>query len=250
MRTAVSKVGVLCLAAALLVGCESMKQMASNTTDTVGGWFGGSDRSYFERKVGNGFAEADAMSLSRRTARALNSGKAGKIVTWRNSKTGARATIVPGQAMIEQHKFETARRKGVAVPANMTVIGKTYRAKRNANLRAGPGSKNRKVGGLAKGEKFTAVGKVGGEWIMVSMKGRAIGYVFADLVKPAKSQTSMLREELDLASGDYGDDVVIENMRVATSCRIVKFSVTLRHGDSTNDQFKACKAVDGAWEIM
>jgi len=35
MKTAASKVGMLCLAAGLLAGCESVKEMAATSSDTV-----------------------------------------------------------------------------------------------------------------------------------------------------------------------------------------------------------------------
>ena len=38
MRTAVSRIGVICLTAGLLVGCETMGEWADATGETVGGW--------------------------------------------------------------------------------------------------------------------------------------------------------------------------------------------------------------------
>jgi surface antigen len=260
MKTAASKFGMLCLAAGLLSGCETVSEMASATGDTVGGWYNsaknsvvGSDRSYIGRQVGDGLDEADAISISRESAKALERSPAGKTVNWRNPKTGASAKITPGETVMEKRKIQTARKKGVAPSSSLLLIGKTYQAKKNANLRSGPGTKHPVVGGLAAGEKMIAVGKVErSDWIMVSMNGKVIGYVFASLVAPSKKQSPDLREAgeaPDVADGDQGKDVVIDTITVSTACRKVDYEVITGDGESAKDEFQACRAHDGDWEI-
>ena len=78
--------------------------------------------------------------------------------------------------------------------------------------------------------------------------GKAIGYVFLSLIKPAGRYQPELREEGD-ADMEFGRGVMVESMVVSTSCRTVNFTVKTRGGDSAKDKFRACKAGDGAWEI-
>jgi surface antigen len=246
---------VLCLAAGLLAGCESVKDMTQKSSGAISGWVGSlgeSDGSYIARQVGGDLSEDDALAIEKASARALEWSPAGKAVTWSNPKTGTRAVITPGKTEMDKRKIQTARNKGVAAAPGMELVAQPWTARRNANLRAGPGTGNPIVGGLAKGEKFTAIGKVeGGKWIMVGLDGKAIGYVFAKLVGPVKSKHSpMLREdELDLDAGELGKDVVVESMTVATACRTVNYTVVMGAAEPAKETFRACKASDGAWEI-
>ncbi len=255
MHTTTSKVAMLCLAGALLAGCESMKEMADKSGDTIDGWIdaiSGSDRPYIARQVGGDLNDDDAMAIEKASARALEWTPAGKSVTWSNPKTGTRAVIKPGKAEMARRSVQTARNKGVAPPRNIQLVAQMWSARRNANLRSSPGTGGKIVGGLAKGEKFTAIGKVqGGKWVMVGIDGKAVGYVFSKLVGPVKSKRApVLRaEELDLDADNLGRNVVVDTMTVATSCRTVNYTVIMTDSDPANEKFRACKASDGAWEI-
>ena len=260
MKTAASKFGMLCLAAGLLSGCETVSEMASATGDTIGGWYQsardsvvGSDRSYIGRQVGDGLDEADAISIGRESAKALDREPAGKTVNWRNPETGASAKITPGETFMEKREIQTARKKDVTPSSSLLLIGRTYQAKKNANIRSGPGTQHPVVGGLAAGEKMTAIGKVErSDWIMVSMNGKVIGYVFASLVTPSKRQSPDLREagdRPDFVEGGDGEDVVVDTITVSTACRKIDYEVITGDGESAKDEFQACRAHDGAWEI-
>ena len=252
MKTAASKVGILCLAAGLLAGCESVKEMAATSTDTVSGWFAGSDGNYIARQVGGDLSEDDALAIEKASARALEWTPAGKAVTWSNPETRTRAVITPGKKEMDQRRIQTARNKGIIASPGMELIAQVWSAQRNANLRAAPGTGNLIVGGLAKGEKFTAIGMVeGGKWIMVGIDGKAVGYVFAKLVGPVKSKRApVLREdEIDLDADKLGKNVVVEDSTVATACRTVNYTVIVGSGEPAKETFRACKASDGAWEI-
>lgn len=243
MRKAASSAWVLGLAVGALAACQTISDLV------------GSDRHYIARQVGGDLDEKDAVAIGRKSAEALEWAPAGKSVSWRNSKTGTRAVITAGKAETKAIQLQTARKKGVAAPPNLELVGRTYFAKRNANVRAAPGTGSRIIGGLAKGERFTAIGKVdGGKWLMVGVKGRAIGYVFNTLVSESKKSNKKpnLREELDteeLSTADFGRDVVVEELTVATACRTVNYTVFMKGGEPAKEQFRACKASDGAWEI-
>ena len=260
MKTAVSKIGLLCLTAGLLVGCETMSEVASATGDTVSGWYGsakntvmGSDRNYIAKQVGDSLDEEDAISIGRESAKALEKTPSGKTVTWSNPDSGANATITPGETFIEKRKIKSARKKDVQSAPSLLLIGGTYKAIRNANLRAGPGTGHEIVGGLAKDEAVTAIGKVErSDWIMVGIDGQAVGYVYAPLIAPSAQQKHELREAGDAgeqSAEGKGNDVVVDTITVSTACRSVAFTVNTAEGDSAEDEFRACKASDGAWEI-
>lgn len=243
MRMAASKVWLFGLAIGALAGCQTLNDFV--------GW----DRHYIARQVGGDLDENDAMAISRKSAEALEWAPAGKSVSWRNPKTGTRAVIVAGKTETEAVQIQTARKKGVAAPRNLQLVGRTYFAKRNANVRAAPGTGSRIIGGLAKGERFTAIGQVdGGKWLMVGVKGRAIGYVFNTLVSESKKSKEKpdLREELDteeLSTANFGRDIVVEELTVATACRTVDYTVFMTGSEPAIEQFRACKASDGAWEF-
>ncbi len=243
MRIAASGLWLFGLAAGALAGCQTISELV------------GSDRHYIARQVGGDLDENDAAAIGRKSAEALEWAPAGKSVSWRNPKTGTRAVIIAGQAETKTIQVQTARKKGVAVPRNLQLVGRTYFAKRNANVRAAPGTGSRIVGGLAKGERFTAIGQVdGGKWLMVGVNGRAIGYVFNTLVSESKKphEKPDLREELDteeLVATNFGRDVVVEELTVATACRTVDYTVFIKGGEPAKERFRACKASDGAWEI-
>jgi surface antigen len=244
MRIAVSKVWLLGLVVGALAGCQTISDLV------------GSDRHYIARQVGGDLDDKDAAAIGRKSAEALEWAPAGKSVSWRNTKTGTRAVIVAGKPETKAVQLQTARKKGVATPPNLELVGRTYFAKRNANVRSAPGTGSRIVGGLAKGERFTAIGKVhGGKWLMVGVKGRAIGYVFNTLVSESKksSEKPSLREELDseeLTTAGFGRGIVVEELTVATACRTVNYTVFMKGEDEpAEEEFRACKASDGAWEI-
>jgi surface antigen len=243
MRTTASNVGLLGLVLGVLAGCQTL------------GEFADSDRHYIARQVGGGLDESDAMAIGRKSAEALEWSPVGKTVSWTSPKTGTRAVIVAGPPETRTVRIQTARKKGVAMPRNLVLLGRVYEAKRNANVRAKPGSGGRIIGGLARGERFTAIGTMeGGKWFLVGIDGRAVGYVFKSLVTEAKKarQKPDLRENLESdepAAAGLGRGVVVDELTVATACRTVDYTVIMKDGEPSKERFRACKAGDGAWEI-
>ena len=254
MQRAPSKIIALCLGAGLLAGCETMSDFGESTSDTVGGWFdssaASSDGNYIARQVDGDLSEEDAAAISRAVAKALERSPAGRKVTWRNSSSGVSATLTPGSTALEKREIEAAMRRGVVATPNMVLIARGYKAARNANLRSGPGTGYKIVGGLVKGERLSALGAVGkGDWIMVALDGEVVGYVFAPLVAPDPKARAELREGAGGPTPPSGSNLVVETLVVSTSCRTVDYTVRTADGDSTEDGLRACKASDGAWEI-
>jgi hypothetical protein len=59
-----------------------------------------------------------------------------------------------------------------------------FAALTNVNIRSAPSARSAKVGSLAAGERFRAMGQRG-EWIAVGANGRVAGYVHSGYVTPA-----------------------------------------------------------------
>ena len=259
------KIFPLRIAALLLVGgflsaCETVNSAAESSTETLADWYGSAkeaiagpdydpNRNFIANQVGQDLDDSDAVAIERESVRALESAPDGKTLNWSNPNSGTSATITPAKTMIEKRGVTTQRSEQVASAPSLTLIGRTYRAVKNANVRAAPGTKHPIVGKLAKGSKITAIGKVdGSDWIMVGQNGLAVGYVFAPLVTPGKQGLPSLRKTLD--EGDSAENALLASDGVsATTCRSVDYNVTLASGETSSDSFRACKAGDGAWEI-
>jgi len=248
------RIGVLAAAMAL-AGCQTVNETASSWYNSAKGVFtdSGSDQSFFAREAGGGIDEADSILISHEAAMALETAPAGATVRWRNPDTGVKASFTPGEAVMEEREIPLVRARNVETVALSTLLGRTYASQHTANLRKGPSTKDSIVGRLKKGETFTAIGKVVGvDWIMVGRDGHAVGYVYAPLVAPATTAqiATELRESPADTSGQLQAHLVRHSVIVDTPCRAVSFSVTTNDGATTDKQFRACKAGDGAWEIM
>jgi hypothetical protein len=76
-------------------------------------------------------------------------------------------------------------------PASYNRIGQTFVATSTVNLRAAPAPRSARVGSLRNGERFQAMAAVRGtDWILVGQNGVGVGYVRADLVRPARGYAS------------------------------------------------------------
>lgn len=71
-------------------------------------------------------------------------------------------------------------------PARYSQAGGQFLAVSTANLRAAPSTGSARVGSLYRGQQFEALAYAnGGEWVLVGRNGVGVGYVHADLVRPA-----------------------------------------------------------------
>ena len=70
------------------------------------------------------------------------------------------------------------------IDAELIPINQTYRAKSNVNIRQAPRVNSARIGGLKRGERITAIGRVRGyDWILVGRGGTQLGYVFYSLIE-------------------------------------------------------------------
>lgn len=260
IRGKLSRLGLLVLAAAALAGCETVSETAS-------GWYGkargvfvgdaadggnGGDRPYIARRMRD-LGEIDAVLLNDEAARALEDAPAGQTILWSSPDSGARAEITPGAIRLVQREIEGVRVTGLAEAELSEIVGRRYRVRSRVNLRAGPGTEHAILGRLDKGRHVTVIARVAGlKWLMIGRGDRAIGYVYAPLLKPAGpgATAAVLREWQAIDPDELAPDTVIVGALVETPCRALDYSVTDAEGNTRADAFHACKAADGAWEIV
>lgn len=262
-----ARCAALLLLAAPLGACDTVNSAAESSKDTLSDWYesakkavGGSDydpsRSYIANQLGDAITDADALAIERESVKALETTPDGQTLRWDNPQSGASAAITPVDTSIEPRQQKTPRSKDVADARSFTLIGQTYKAAKNSNIRAAPGTHNPIVGKLPRGTTVTALGKVDGtEWIMIAREGAAVGYVYEPLIKPVENGDPSyppLRKNLeddDEEDRPAGEGLVVAELKFYTSCRSVDYDVTLANGETARERFRACKAHDGAWEI-
>jgi uncharacterized protein YgiM (DUF1202 family) len=127
----------------------------------------------------------------------------------------------------------------------LDIIGQTYQANTNSNLRGGPGTDYVRVGRLEKGETFHVVGKVkDANWYLVSYDGVGSGFVFGDLIaaapteEPAKENTSIAQSE-----------VVEQEVTAEQTCQTIDQNVVLPDNSTVSDTIEGCQTATG-WESL
>lgn len=262
MTKHVFKVGVLLLAAGALGGCESMSQTANSWFGQAGSLFAGGERGFIDRQTGDSIGADDAALLSAKVAETLETAAPEQSVAWRSPKSGASGWIKAGKRVKERRTIASVRDLGLANATLAEIIGSPYRATGIANIRSGPGTKHQIVGRLKKGEILTALARVEGvKWLMVGRQGQAVGYVYAPLLRPAKGAAAAAAVAMGLrdpqsadadtqASGKPSAGAEVETLTARTPCRNVLYKLTSKGGDTRKYRFRACKAGDGAWQVV
>ena len=217
-------------------------------------------------------AEDDAADIVGQTQQVLDNSGDGQTMTWKSDHSGASATIVPASTEQVSREMAVKRTAKVQAVSNLHVINKPYRAIKSANVRNAPDANAEKVGGLAAGSTFTAIGRTDNNWLAVGRRGVTVGYVFAPLVEPvparqqvakaASTQTPAAKpvdtatdlDALDVASAQrQGFDldslpVVEDKVAATTTCRTLQYTVNAE-GKREQQNVKACQSADGAWEL-
>jgi surface antigen len=188
----------------------------------------------------------------------------GQDVVWRNPETGNSAVITPKAPVVEERKVAMIRNKSVAPLPKLDLIGETWDVKKPSKVRAAPDPNANVVSNLKTGEKFTAVGKVvGADWIVVARGKRTVGYVSSKVVGKlekssiATADNSAIRKATDLDAIEKdraidldATDTVAQEVVANASCRVVDVKVSSQSGQTDQSSTKACKAADGAWEVI
>ncbi|WP_434135154.1 SH3 domain-containing protein [Pseudomonas luteola] len=260
---------VLGAAAGVLVGSQVGSGSGRTAAMIAGALAGGA----LGKSIGSKLDQRDREALAAQTQSVLDNTQDGQITTWSSSHSGAQAKIVPVSTEKQERQVSIKRTASVKAVPNMALLNKPYQAIKSANIRNAPNQAADKVGGLATGTTFTAIGRTDNNWIMVGRKGVSVGYVYAPLVEPMKAQKNQVAttqaktpaapavdlDTLDVASAkqkgvdldaiDLDAAPIEEKLTAQTTCRTVNYSISSKSG---NDQqsVKACQAADGAWELI
>lgn len=242
--------------AGTFVGDGAGKALAILVGTTVGGFVG--------NQVGAWLDEKDQAAINQASANALVSAPTGQDVVWRNPENGNTAIITPKAPVVEERKIAMVRSKTMAPLPKLDLIGETWDAKKSAKVRIAPSTNGEVVTSLKTGDKFTAVGKVVGEdWIVIARGKRTIGYISSKVVGKVELSPIVSADNLsvrkasnidaiekdraiDLDAAETVAQVVVAN----ASCRVVDVKVSSQDGQNSNSSTKACKAADGAWEVL
>ena len=259
-------------AAGILLGSQVGSGSGRTAAMLVGALAGG----MLGKTIGAKLDDRDRQALAAQTQQVLESGKDGQVTTWTSAHSGATAQITPVSTKTESRQVAVKRTAQVQAVPNMKLLNSPYRAIKSANVRNAPDQGAEKVGGLAAGSTFTAIGRTDNDWIMVGRRGVSVGYVYAPLVELATARTApapavaagskaaapvaQVAEATDLDALDtvtakeQGFDldsmnVVEEKVAAQTTCRTVNYNVTTK-GSSEQQAIQACQAADGAWELI
>lgn len=337
MTARLFRIGILLLASGGLAGCEGAMLTIYAVQSMVKGVLGVSEpgRGYFGRQVGASVGETDSNEIADRAARMLETGMAGHRMHWTIAETGTRASIKVGDTTNVRRRIVNVREKGVEKAPLAEIIGQPYQPNFPIDLRAGPGESYPVRRRLRRVDTFIAIARVAGsKWIMAGHQGRAIGYVYASLVRPAPdietvmvlreppappyqalpprlspAQAKVLRppppprvaiarararakamaarkapaggapgelapgetapasatfsekippmpllpfaaDAAAVAAAEAGPEATVEIVIAETPCRTVNYTVRPRGSYTVERAFRACKAGDGAWEIV
>lgn len=248
-------------AAGVLIGSQVGGGSGRTAAMMVGALAGG----MLGKSIGAKLDERDRQALALQTQQVLNNSLDGQASTWTSSHSGASAQITPVSTETRSRTVAVKRTAQVQPVPNMQLLNKPYRALKSANVRNAPSTSAEKVGGLASGSTFTAIGRTDNDWIMVGRQGVSIGYVYAPLVAAVSLQTTASTTQpvapatdldaLDVASAkEQGFDLdslslVEEQVTAQTTCRTVNYNMTSK-GNNDQQTVQACQAADGAWELI
>lgn len=239
---------------------------------------------YLGNKIGSWMDAQDQQDLATVGGNALDSAEDGEAVTWKNPDTGLAVTATPTATKQVSRDVHVLRLKSVE-RRDLEIIGEPYVARSSSNLRAGPSVDSAVVGGLRQGETFEAIGRAVGAsykghgWLAVGKSGgKLVGYLWEPLAvastEPAGSTRTALatsediqrdnvvraKEPVDLDALDIrvadeqrGTDLdalfEADTITAETRCRDMDVAVEKGSKDGSSS-ITACKAPNGAWEII
>ena len=95
---------------------------------------------------------------------------------------------LPAHAQTTQPKSDTEKSKIGKATKVLGVVVKphagTYLVLKDANVRAKPETRSKRVGRLKAGKKVEAVGRVKGPWLAVQSKDKVLGFVYGPILMP------------------------------------------------------------------
>ncbi|GLQ05408.1 glycine zipper 2TM domain-containing protein [Sneathiella chinensis] len=252
-------------------------QFGKGAGQLVGTAIGTLAGAYIGNQLGKILDEQEQAAVEAETATALEKSEDGQKIVWNSPKTGAEAEIQTVNTRQETKTVTLYRDRRISEMPPLTLLGEEYHSLKSSNIRKSPSTDAEIVGSLQEQERFNAVGRVEGKpWIVVAKNNRTVGFVYEPLVEKApaaatvaeaaptpaiRNQSTFAENAAKLEKEGKGQDslgepidldaegLIAEEVQVATTCRDLE--VTSKKGDKQGqDSFTACKATDGAWEIL
>ncbi|MDB5441171.1 MAG: cell surface protein [Caulobacteraceae bacterium] len=168
----------------------------------------------------------------------------GRSQTWTDAQTGAsgRVDLYPAYETANQPTVRQVAYRDLRYADGVNTAGSEYAIAPGlytvnsvANLRANPGQRANVVGRVAAGEVFNVVGNVNsGDWLLVERNGVVVGYVSADLARPAPAQSNRQPAQ-----------------QISSNCQEVSHVLsTTQYGQQT-ERYRACRdnSVSGGWAM-
>lgn len=245
-----------------LLGCGATGDGSFTGTDAFGSLLGGAAGALIGSQVGSGSGRILATSagaiagafIGREIARHLSrSGQqqlvqantraleTGKPQIWRDPETGAtgRTEVTQRTTAREQVPVRVKKDRIDQMPS-IDLIGATYIATAGSNVRGGPGTDYRSVGGLSAGQRVHVIGKVQNKnWLLISEGGAANGFVAAQLLRPVPVEQ---QAPPSTAPATTGETVMVDANR---TCSLNTTKVTQPDGSITEDRIRICEGPDG-----
>ncbi|MBX3631260.1 MAG: SH3 domain-containing protein [Nitrosomonas sp.] len=205
--------------------------------------FGALGGALLGNQIGKFLDERDQQRMVQVTEQTIATGQ---THTWSNPENNTRgeARVIATETKQEPVKVKVLKKKISKVPP-LDIIGQTYRATTNSNLRGGPGTDYVVVGNLTENEIVNVVGKVRDkDWYLISHDGVGSGFIHTPLLEAAPTEAPT-PPETPIAESDVGEEHVAAN-RV---CRKIEQSVSLANGSSHTETIDACQGPTG-WEVQ
>lgn len=213
---------------------------------------------YLGKTIGARLDERDRLALAQQTNQVLSGMQDGQSGHWRSEHSDASATITPLATETRTQPATVRRTAKVQQVTNMALLNTSYQTVKGANIRNAPSTSAEKIGSLASGTSFTALGRTDNDWIAVGRQGVNVGYIYAPLTAPVKTAQVDTATDLDSlvvsASNPAHqafdlDSVVSEQITASTQCRTLRYDVTAA-GSTESTEARACQSTDGAWELI
>lgn len=198
--------------------------------------------------IGNEFLQnlekEDQKKHQEKTEKALSTGK---TQSWNNqkTKTSGKIRVVKTETKIEKKKKLPVLKDRIEQLPTLVIIGKTFSAKKDSNVRGGPGTDFEKVGKLSKKQNVNVVGEVQTKkWYFISYDGIGSGFVSSKLLEPAYS------EKPDSSDKELSqDDITTADVETKRVCKTTEHEIKLPDGKTETKAVTFCQGPNG-WEAQ
>lgn len=201
---------------------------------------------YIGNRIGRKLDEADKQRHAQATAEAL-AAKQGTVAHWENTQNGTsgKVSVVKSSQQQSQTPIPVLKDR-VETVQPLELIGEVYSTDRTVNVRVGPGTDYKLASlPLQPGTQFNVVGRVidSPQWLMISDKGAASGYVYEPLVQSTGIASAMVGNSENANTASI-------NVNTISTCKTVNHQITYQNGQTETETVEMCQRGDGSWDIV